>query len=148
VIGGRPPLTVAENNALVQLAANNNPNLTRLNASCVAMVQEATQPQNQRANTNLFLNDDSRRKCQAWWTAVQALIGANCHVCEQPGHDMEQCATLKNMNSLAKKHSVSWEWGATKGAVYYQAYAAANPNLIIQNKLDKLQRGRSRSKRR
>ena len=91
----------------------------------------------QRPNTNLFLTDPQRDKEAAFHVSAVSLMNERCHCCDQQGHDMFDCSTLKNLNALAKANGISWEWGATKGAIYYDAWIAANQEVHFQQQLEK-----------
>ena len=101
------------------------------------MHAEATIGAPQRVNTNLYLTDAQRANEASFHQAAVALLRETCHICGCTGHDMFQCATLKNLNALAKAHGIAWEWGATKGAIYYEQWVANNPVIHMQQQLQK-----------
>lgn len=74
------------------------------------------------------------------------LNGIACPACGGGGHYPWDCATIHGLNKLARAHSVQWEWGALKGGVYYQAWVAANPDVVAKHNERKAKERRNGSR--
>lgn len=72
--------------------------------------------------------------------------GIACPACGGGGHYPWDCATIHGLNKLARAHSVQWEWGALKGGVYYQAWVAANPDVVAKHNERKAKERRNGSR--
>ena len=70
-------------------------------------------------HTDLIETPDKHRQVMHFLDVATPQIAVRCDLCHGIGHDMWKCSSRYAFDAMAKNAGISWEWGATKGAVYY-----------------------------
>ena len=73
----------------------------------------------------LLVNEPN--KWERFGEAVGAIWTTQCFVCGGHGHEEISCGTRAELDVAARANGVSWEWGAIKGALYYEDWMVLNP---------------------
>ena len=97
-----------------------------------------------RINTIASKENDTTK----FLTAAAHALRTNCNTCGGKGHAMETCSSRIALDAAAKEMGISWEWGAAKGAAYYQEWVTnpANARAVERNKQSALRKQISKAK--
>lgn len=82
----------------------------------------------------MFLTDDAATRFMAFGVAANQLLAIQCPACGVGGHYPWDCGTVHGLNNLARTHRVPWEWGAMKGAMYYQDWEAGHQAEVLRHR--------------
>lgn len=62
-------------------------------------------------------------------------MAVQCPACSGMGHYPWDCGTSKQLTEAARINGVSWEFGALKGAAYYEVWENGNGDIVMEHKL-------------
>ena len=106
-------------------------------------IQELLQQNNNNTICEQLVISD-RAKWAQFARAMGVIWTTECFVCGGHGHEEIDCGSRAQLDVAARGLGVSWEWGAVKGALYYEEWVTLNPVRASARSARAAARSRSR----